>query len=264
MPRIGVESKKRDDPVSSGGETSLAKAAGADHTNPEETDDTDRVRTPADLRSELPDWTTLFAERRHLGAMESRLEGKSDWLVDQLSATIALLRTVLLDRAVQTRLALEGRELDEAEVEVVRRQVQQAWLSDPGIVRGLALYVNEAAASEDGATAAPVEVDCKSRVDQCQAACCGMLRALSKEEIVAGGWRWSLESPFFLPQDSDGYCTYLNRETHQCTVHENKPEACRTYTCERDREIWDDYWAKTPGPLLRSRGGTGDDSSREQ
>ena len=215
MPRIGVES------------------AGSDAS--------DR-RTPADLRTRLPDWTTIFAEHRHLNALKSRLEEKTDWLQQQLCDTIHLLRAVLLNLSDLS---------DPSDPSEAQRQIQQAWLRDPKLQRGLALCVTEQDEGDGETSQPPIEVDCAGRVNHCKAVCCKMPRALAREEVFEGRLHWSVEEPFLLPRDSDGYCAYLNRETFQCAVHEYKPVACRAYTCERDREIWEDFWAKIPGPLLR-------------
>lgn len=212
MPRVGVESKDR----------------------PEE------ILTLADRQIELPDWTTMFAERRHLDALESRLEEKNDWLIQQLSDTVSLLRSALLDQAVKQ--SREGLELEE-----IQRQTQQAWLNDPKLRKGLALCVAE----RNGSGRKAAEVDCAGRLDKCGAICCRMLRALSEEEVAAGKLAWSVANPFLLPIESDGYCTHLDRTTLRCSLDGDRPEACRAYTCERDRRIWDDFKAAVPGPQLR-------------
>lgn len=38
----------------------------------------------------------------------------------------------------------------------------------------------------------------------------------------------------FIEKAEDGFCRFLDRETHRCSVWENRPQVCRDYDCNDD------------------------------
>ncbi len=84
------------------------------------------------------------------------------------------------------------------------------------------------------------DVDCASLTDRCQARCCTLIFALTKEEVAAGKVRWNPKRPYFIARDEDGYCPHLERGTWRCQVWADRPLRCRRYDCRHDEYIWPD------------------------
>jgi hypothetical protein len=93
-------------------------------------------------------------------------------------------------------------------------------------------------------------VDCEDRVHLCQAACCKMHFALSRQDLEEGVVRWNLQHPYVVAQGGDGYCAHLDRTSHRCTVYVNRPLPCRAYDCRQDERIWLDFEKKIVNPDL--------------
>lgn len=110
-------------------------------------------------------------------------------------------------------------------------------------------------AKSDGdkyACAAEIKVDCERRMPICHAACCRLHWALSRQDMAEGLVRWDLGDPFMnRREESDGYCHHLDRDTGFCSIRENRPLVCRTYTCETDSRIWKDFAAMELQPDLK-------------
>lgn len=88
----------------------------------------------------------------------------------------------------------------------------------------------------------PVRVDCESRLETCEAACCTIFRVfLSASEVRRGELLWDLEQPYQLLKGPDGHCVHLDVETLRCGVWDRRPHVCRSYTCASDTRIWDDF-----------------------
>jgi hypothetical protein len=83
-----------------------------------------------------------------------------------------------------------------------------------------------------------VQIDCENRVHICQAACCRMSFALSRQDIEEGKLRWNLEKPYLIAKDGNGYCYHLDKSSYRCTVREQRPVPCRAYDCRNDKRIW--------------------------
>ncbi|MEE4218640.1 MAG: hypothetical protein V2I48_13585 [Xanthomonadales bacterium] len=92
------------------------------------------------------------------------------------------------------------------------------------------------------------EIDCQNRVHLCQAACCRLPFALSKQDIHEGILHWDLGQPYIIAQDKDGYCTHFDRESCHCTVREHRAVPCRAYDCRKDNTIWLDFEKKIINP----------------
>lgn len=95
------------------------------------------------------------------------------------------------------------------------------------------------------------DVDCKSCLNVCQAACCKMPFALSKQDIDEGILKWEFGRPYMIAHGEDGYCVHLDRKTYKCTVHENRPVPCRGFDC-RDNEKWP-VWSDFKNKILDSK-----------
>lgn len=94
------------------------------------------------------------------------------------------------------------------------------------------------------------EVDCKNLISRCKAACCKLPLALSKEDVQEGIVRWELGQPYMIAHGADGYCVHMDRQTHGCTVYENRPIPCRGYDCRQDKRIWLDFENKVINPKI--------------
>lgn len=95
---------------------------------------------------------------------------------------------------------------------------------------------------DDGAARRPtVPVDCDARMQICQAVCCKLDFALTREEVLAGQVRWDLARPFFVGRATSGYCVHNDRRTGGCTVYADRPSICRRWSCANDARIWKDF-----------------------
>jgi len=95
------------------------------------------------------------------------------------------------------------------------------------------------------------DVDCKACLNVCQAACCKMPFALSKQDIDEGILKWEFGRPYMIAHGEDGYCVHLDRNTYKCTVHKNRPVPCRGFDC-RENEKWP-VWSDFKNKILSSK-----------
>ena len=51
--------------------------------------------------------------------------------------------------------------------------------------------------------------DCRSKIQECRAACCTLTFALTKDEVQKGIVKHDQEKPFFISRNKEGYCTHL-------------------------------------------------------
>jgi len=86
-----------------------------------------------------------------------------------------------------------------------------------------------------------VPVNCEERLDICKAVCCRLNFALSLEEIESGKIKWDLGQPYFIRQQSNGYCTHLDSNKNRCSIYSERPKVCRKYSCANDDRIWKDF-----------------------
>lgn len=91
-------------------------------------------------------------------------------------------------------------------------------------------------------------IDCASRIHLCQAACCRLPFALSKQDVREGIVHWELGRPYLIAHDDDGYCHHLERGACRCTVREHRPVPCRAYDCRNEKRIWLDFDAMVVNP----------------
>jgi hypothetical protein len=95
---------------------------------------------------------------------------------------------------------------------------------------------------DDGENEWPaVPVDCSSRMQICQAVCCKLDFALTREEVLAGQVQWDLARPFFVGRAANGYCVHNDRRTGGCGVYADRPAICRRWSCANDPRIWKDF-----------------------
>lgn len=87
----------------------------------------------------------------------------------------------------------------------------------------------------------PVVVDCSARLPVCKAVCCKLDFALSVDELESGSVKWDLGRPYFIRHDPDGCCTHRDQQTGSCTIYENRPAVCRSYSCANDARIWTNF-----------------------
>jgi Fe-S-cluster containining protein len=96
--------------------------------------------------------------------------------------------------------------------------------------------------SDDGLREWPlVPVDCSARIQICQAVCCKLDFALTREEVLAGRVQWDLARPFFVGRATNGYCVHNDRRTGGCGVYANRPAVCKRWSCANDARIWNDF-----------------------
>ena len=95
----------------------------------------------------------------------------------------------------------------------------------------------------DPESAPAAEVDCATRLPVCHAVCCRLRFALTVEEIESGPLKWDLGRPYYNRHGSDGYCHRCESGTHACTIYDDRPAVCRSYSCANDPRIWTDFEA---------------------
>lgn len=94
------------------------------------------------------------------------------------------------------------------------------------------------------------QINCAQRIHLCQASCCRLSFALSKQDVREGIVHWNLGQPYLIEQDADGYCTHMARGTCACTIYAQRPVPCRCYDCRNDQRIWLDFAQMIPNPAL--------------
>lgn len=97
------------------------------------------------------------------------------------------------------------------------------------------------------------EIDCESRYEQCQGACCALRFPLTRQDLVEGVVRWEFSEPYLNRQGTDRRCVHQDRETLRCAVYEQRPGICRTYSCRDDKRIWLDFEQRVINPELVQR-----------
>lgn len=92
------------------------------------------------------------------------------------------------------------------------------------------------------------DVDCDSLLSICRARCCSLHFPLSRQDLDEGHVRWQIDNPYMIRQESDGYCTHIDRPSKHCTVYQVRPAACRGFDCREDPRIWTDFEKKILAP----------------
>jgi len=94
------------------------------------------------------------------------------------------------------------------------------------------------------------KIDCENRMHLCQAACCKLPFALSKQDVEEGIVRWDFSAPYLIAHGPDGYCQHLDREKKCCSVYAQRPVPCRGYDCSQDKRIWLDFENRIINPRI--------------
>lgn len=165
----------------------------------------------------------------------SRLTANSRKTLEAASFLYALVE--LLDE--KGLITIE--ELDTRKQVVAQRLAQQVQEQQIGAVFQDPEYDKYAFESE-------VRIDCENRVPLCQAACCRLPFALSKQDVREGIVLWDLGQPYLIEHGADGYCSHLDPGTRGCTIHANRPVPCRGFDCRNDKRIWLDFAGRIPNP----------------
>lgn len=92
-------------------------------------------------------------------------------------------------------------------------------------------------------TSLPV-VDCADRHPACLARCCSLEVHLSDEEMASGRYRTQAERPRYLERAESGLCIYHRPGPLACSIHDERPAACRAFSCYGDVRIWRDFEAR--------------------
>lgn len=95
-----------------------------------------------------------------------------------------------------------------------------------------------------------VHIDCESRRHLCNAACCKLSFALSRQDIEEGTVKWDLGHPYMIAKEEDGYCVHLEKTTYRCRIWKNRPVPCRAFDCRADKRIWLDFENMIVNPEL--------------
>ena len=77
----------------------------------------------------------------------------------------------------------------------------------------------------------PATRNCVARTECCQFQLTGLTPQLTKGEalVAAKGFRATGRKEF--PEDEDGSCPLLKRETGRCMIYADRPFGCRTHFC---------------------------------
>jgi prolipoprotein diacylglyceryltransferase len=162
--------------------------------------------------------------------------------------TAELIQIASLAQA--TREVLEGRKLVAPQELERRREAAADRFSKHYSSRGMGVSFSQFAGDkyEDRGG---VEIDCESRLHLCQAACCKLRFALSRQDVEEGLLRWDFGRPYLIAQGTDSYCVHLDRERKCCSVYEARPHTCRGYDCRRDARIWIDFEKRIINPSIQ-------------
>lgn len=137
---------------------------------------------------------------------------------------------------------LDITELDERKKTVAGRLVKKF------INEGMGLTYQEK--EQDKYTFEAAMIDCETRLELCKAACCKMNFALSKQDVEEGIVKWNFARPYLIARCDNGYCTHMDQDNLNCTIHSHRPVPCRGYDCRNDKRIWIDFEGKTVSPEL--------------
>ena len=138
----------------------------------------------------------------------------------------------LIDVLVAKRLVT----LEEVETALEKVKTEMAEKDDYPSAN-VAMRVDPESAEE----APAVPVNCAERMHICKAICCKLHFALSQEEIESGKVKWDLGQPYYIRQETNGFCTHNNRPTAGCSIYPDRPHICQTYSCANDERIWKDF-----------------------
>ena len=180
---------------------------------------------------------SLIEVQRGLAYTHNRANANTAEL-HQACAAIHAIGDLLVERGLLGREEVETRKQEASE------QLRQRYMA-----QGMATAMQEFGTSKYQFQHA-AEVDCENRIHLCQAACCKLPLALSREDVREGVVQWELGQPYLIAHGTDGYCVHMDRETRGCTVYEQRPIPCRGYDCRQDKRIWLDFEKKVVNPRI--------------
>lgn len=183
-------------------------------------------------------------------ALEKRLRREIELLRHKLVQQTSIVRWLLLDVLARRETSADEPDARNGKLHAHKRRMLIDWLEDPKFRVGLDLQLGRSVGNAQQACAGSLP-DCQNRLAVCRAACCRRSFPLSIDEVRQGRLQWSLDEPFLRASGPDGYCVHLDRATLRCTVYEDRPEACTSYTCEHDEQVWEDFSARLLNPALR-------------
>jgi hypothetical protein len=182
----------------------------------------------AELREQSADGF-LYAHRR--------LNGNSAKLLE-INSLLAALVDALVEEGVVSRETIEERKgpiFSRMGIEFLKE--------------GMGVVLQDPEQDKYAFTAAPA-IDCENRVHLCHAACCRLPFALSRQDLNEGVVQWDFGRPYMVEQDKDRYCAHLDRCSKGCTIYEKRPVPCRGFDCRDNRDIWLDFDARIPNPIV--------------
>lgn len=80
--------------------------------------------------------------------------------------------------------------------------------------------------------ARPVERQCVLRTECCHFKLTGLTPYLTRGEALLAARAWRATGRKTLPNDVDGACPMLARDTGRCLIYADRPFACRTHFCQ--------------------------------
>jgi Fe-S-cluster containining protein len=96
-------------------------------------------------------------------------------------------------------------------------------------------------------------VDCENRLHLCKAACCRIFNVgLTPQEVESDRFDWDPRRPYALQKNRQG-CVHLQGGGCACSIYNNRPRICQTYSCEKDSRIWADFENKVINPELKKQ-----------
>src|ERR1700676_3813620 len=87
----------------------------------------------------------------------------------------------------------------------------------------------------------PIQRNCLRKTECCHFKLTGRTPYLTKGEAVVAAKAFRATGRKSLPENADGSCPMLQRETGNCLIYEDRPFGCRTHFC-----------AAAGGPVARS------------
>lgn len=162
------------------------------------------------------------------------VEMQTDAQVHETSATVYALIEELVARGMVDLRSLETRR--------ERTRVREAERADAEPRVLLASNVDKYTLQN-----LPV-IDCAARISLCQARCCTLAVALSRQDLDKRKLCWDYGKPYQIRRRDDGYCVHNEGAERRCGVYDERPSICRMYDCRNDKRIWIDFEARIPAP----------------
>ena len=171
-----------------------------------------------------------------------RREGQNSFAIASLQNE---LRDVIMDVALLKRALVSMGQIGVMERKRIEKELVLELFSPKQVRPGLGIVVSQ------NQTANTAEEDCEKRVHICKQACCRIFDIhLNANEVESGKHDWNPRSPYSLHKNHKG-C--VNLVQGQCTIYQNRPVTCYTYSCQKDSRIWADYANMVLNPSLRQR-----------